>query len=91
MRILGPKTPETTKVSREASDQKASESETSKGAERARGEKVQISKQAQQLTDMRAPEKPDLERVERLRQAIESGDFKVDAEKIAERMMEEEL
>jgi len=40
---------------------------------------------------MRAPEKPDLERVERLRQAIESGDFKVDAEKIAERMMEEEL
>jgi len=91
MRIQGPKTQGTTKVSREASDQKTSDSETSKGTERTRGEKVRISKHAQQLTDVRAAEKPDMERVERLRNAIDDGTFEVDPEKIAERMLEEEL
>ncbi len=91
MRIQGPKTPETTKVSREASDQKTSESETSKGTDRTRGEKVRISKHAQQLTDMRAAEKPDMERVERLKKAIKDGEFEIDANNIAERMLEEEL
>ena len=52
---------------------------------------MRISKHAQQLTDVRAAEKPDMERVERLKQAIDDGTFGIDADKIAERMLEEEL
>ena len=91
MRIQGPKSSGTAKVSRETAEQKASNAASSKGAERTRGEKVRISSQAKQLADVRAPEKPDMERVERLKRAIEDGSFEIDAEKIADRMLEEEI
>lgn len=51
---------------------------------------VRVSDGARVMGGMRAPESPDMEKVARLRAAIDSGDFKVDPEAIASRMMEEE-
>ncbi|MEM9070793.1 MAG: flagellar biosynthesis anti-sigma factor FlgM [Myxococcota bacterium] len=55
------------------------------------GEKVEVSSVAQELASARGPETPDTDRIERLRAEIENGTFEVDAEAIAEKMLEEEL
>ncbi len=55
-----------------------------------RSEQVQLSSQASRLAEARAPEVPDQSRVERLKGAIRNGQFKVDVEAIAGRMMAEE-
>lgn len=54
-------------------------------------EQVSVSSEARALLDVRAPEVPDQERIARLRNAIRNGTFEVDAEKIASRMLEEEV
>ncbi|MEM6960603.1 MAG: flagellar biosynthesis anti-sigma factor FlgM [Myxococcota bacterium] len=51
---------------------------------------VELSGAAKHLADARAEQKPDLERIERLRAAIEDGSFEIDPARIAERMLEEE-
>ncbi|MGE0790444.1 MAG: flagellar biosynthesis anti-sigma factor FlgM [Sandaracinaceae bacterium] len=51
---------------------------------------VHMSDAAVAMRHARAPEQPSTEKIERLKAAIERGDFKVDAEAIASRMMEEE-
>jgi flagellar biosynthesis anti-sigma factor FlgM len=53
-------------------------------------EQVRLSGQARALAGARAPETPDLEKVARLRDALEKGTFKVDLEKIADAMIREE-
>jgi len=58
---------------------------------RIRSEDVAVSSTAQALGRVRAPESPDLDRIERLKRAIEDGSFRVDAEKIAETMLREEV
>ncbi|MCA9609517.1 MAG: flagellar biosynthesis anti-sigma factor FlgM [Myxococcales bacterium] len=52
--------------------------------------KVQVSGGARALEGLRAPEQVDSAKVARLRQAIDNGEFEVDADRIAERMLEEE-
>lgn len=49
-----------------------------------------VSIVATQLADSKGPEVIDLERVERLKSAIENGTFNIDADTIAERMLAEE-
>lgn len=49
-----------------------------------------VSVVATELADSKGPEVIDLERVERLKAAIENGSFTVDADTIAERMLAEE-
>ena len=51
---------------------------------------VAIDRDCDILAEARAPEKPDQSRIERLREAIANGELKIDAKKIAARMMEEE-
>ena len=65
---------------------------TQKGASHApKAERVEVSSAARQLAAARAPETPDVARVERLRAAIADGSFEVDADAIAEQMLKEEL
>ena len=52
--------------------------------------KVAVSPRARQLAEARAPEVADGAKVERLRASIASGEFKVDADAVAEKMLGEE-
>lgn len=54
------------------------------------GDATEVSTLAAQLADSKAPEVIDLERVERLREAIAQGAFTIDPDTIAERMLAEE-
>ena len=56
-----------------------------------RGERVHVSNEAQALGGAREPEAPDELRVARLKEAIRSGAFVIDADRIAEAMLNEEL
>lgn len=55
------------------------------------GERVEVSQQAQAMASVRDPEAPDLGRIEQLKAAIADGTFQIDAERIADAMMREEL
>jgi len=50
--------------------------------------RVKVSDAARQAHD---PAAPDMQKVERLRAALEAGELKVDPEQIAARMLEEEV
>jgi flagellar biosynthesis anti-sigma factor FlgM len=52
--------------------------------------RVAVSSRAKQLAEARAPEVADGAKVERLRASIASGEFTVDADAIADKMMSEE-
>ena len=54
------------------------------------GERVQVSSQAKALAEAKAPEAPDASRIERLKEAIRSGTFVIDADRIAGAMLREE-
>ncbi len=61
------------------------------GGVRGEATEVRMSPAAEAFSHARAPERPDPERIERLRQAIANGELKIDPRKIAARMLEEEL
>jgi flagellar biosynthesis anti-sigma factor FlgM len=52
--------------------------------------KVAVSAEAKQLAEARAPEVADTAKVERLSIRVARGDFMVDAEEVADRMLAEE-
>jgi flagellar biosynthesis anti-sigma factor FlgM len=52
--------------------------------------KVAVSNEAKQLAEARSPAVADAAKVMRLAQAIARGEFMMDAEKIADRMLKEE-
>lgn len=54
-------------------------------------EKVRVSSGARSLADAKAPEAPDRARIERLTDAIREGRFQIDAAKIADVMLKEEV
>ena len=58
---------------------------------KSQSEAVAMSGAAQALGKVKDPESPDLDRIERLRQAINSGTFLVDPEKIASAMLRDEV
>ncbi|MGB0680295.1 MAG: flagellar biosynthesis anti-sigma factor FlgM [Polyangiales bacterium] len=53
-------------------------------------DQVQVSSGAQLLQQAGAPEAPDMERVQQLRDAIARGDFTIDVDKLAQRILAEE-
>lgn len=55
-----------------------------------RSEQVNVSQEARSLAEARAPEVPDQERIDRLKEAISNGTFKIDVDRIATQMLEEE-
>lgn len=62
----------------------------SSGSTNNQGESVKLSSGARQLLASRGPEVPDEARIARIRTSIEDGTFRIDADLIAEKMMEEE-
>lgn len=85
MRIQGPGRPGPVDPTRKATGTAESVSE-----KRDAGERVRVSPEAKLLTEARLPEAPDTALVDRLRDAISKGAFKVDAERIADLMLKEE-
>lgn len=76
----------------EAPKQTGTEQQAKSQANNARGENVNLSSQAKNLKQLEQklgdyPEMDD-DRIERIRSALESGSYKVDAEKLAQKMLE---
>jgi flagellar biosynthesis anti-sigma factor FlgM len=59
-------------------------------AEKSSGERVAVSSLSKMLANVRAPDSPDVEKVEKLRESIRTGEFKIDREKVAQTMVNEE-
>jgi flagellar biosynthesis anti-sigma factor FlgM len=65
-------------------------STSSSQVEKSSGERVAVSSLSKMLANVRAPDSPDVEKVEKLRESIRTGEFKIDREKVAETMVHEE-
>lgn len=85
MKVNGPGRPGPVDPARKASRPAAETPAKSKD-----GEQVRVSTQASLLAAARAPEVPDSALVQRIREAIDKGAFEVDAERIADIMLQEE-
>ena len=59
--------------------------------EKSAGERVEVSSLSKMLASVRAPDTPDVDKVERLRESIRVGEFQVDHTKVADTMMQEEV
>lgn len=59
--------------------------------EKGAGERVEVSSLSKMLASVRAPDTPDVDKVERLRESIRVGEFQVDHTKVADTMMQEEV
>jgi flagellar biosynthesis anti-sigma factor FlgM len=88
MKVHGPGRPNVTQV-QDKSPAKSAESATHTG--KPTGERVAVSSLSKLLSQVRAPDSPDTAKVERLRESIKAGTFKVDHEKVAEAMVAEEV
>jgi flagellar biosynthesis anti-sigma factor FlgM len=55
------------------------------------GERVEVSKLSKLLSGANGPNEPDAARVQRLKDAIQAGEFTIDADRIASAMVREEL
>jgi flagellar biosynthesis anti-sigma factor FlgM len=55
------------------------------------GERVEVSNLSKLLSEARGPSEPDMARVQRLKDAIQNGEFTIDADRIASAMLHEEL
>jgi flagellar biosynthesis anti-sigma factor FlgM len=58
--------------------------------EKSSGERVAVSSLSKLLAQVRAPDSPDAQKVEKLRESIRTGEFHIDREKVAETMVHEE-
>ena len=65
-------------------------SASSSPVEKSSGERVDVSSVSKMLANVRAPDSPDVEKVEKLRESIRTGEFKIDREKVAQTMVHEE-
>lgn len=75
----------------EARETNASKSVEDKSPIRPSEERVQVSSLSKLLSSVRAEETTDPAKVERLRESINAGAFKVDRERVAEAMLQEEI
>lgn len=87
MKVQGPNRPVALDAVR--GQKRAAAQSDAPGAERQ--EKVRVSSEALVLQEAREPEVPDQDRIARLKQAIVDGSFKIDADRIAEAMLSEEV
>jgi len=55
------------------------------------GERVAVSNMSRMLADARGPAELDIGRIQRLKAAITAGEFTIDADRIANAMVNEEL
>lgn len=88
MKVQGPNRPSHVDPVRGKSTSSVSEPEK---ATAHRAETVSVSSSAKALGEARAPEVPDAARIARLKDAIVGGSFKIDASRIADAMLREEV
>lgn len=88
MKIQGPSRPSPVQLREIGNAKRADAKSTRAGDSR---ERVNVSSQARVLSAAREPEVPDAGRIERLKEAIRSGTFAIDADRIASAMMREEV
>lgn len=87
-----PREPRPTRVSGTQNTQPATNEQAKTQAQGARGENVSLSNQAKNLKQLEQklgdyPEMDD-DRIEQIRSALENGTYKIDAEKLAQKMLE---
>lgn len=87
MKVQGPGRPNVGAVKDNAQVKQAATAHPAK----ATGERVEVSSLSKLLAEVRAPDAPDTAKVERLRESIRAGTFKVDHEHVAEAMLSEEV
>jgi negative regulator of flagellin synthesis FlgM len=86
MKVQGPPKPRLQPM-RDATPAKEAQAQR---AEPSRRERVEVSSSSKLLAQARSPHTPDTARIERLKNAIKDGSFKVDANRVAEAMIQEE-
>jgi flagellar biosynthesis anti-sigma factor FlgM len=88
MKVQGPSRPNVAQL-----QDKAHAIKNTGGAqvEKSAGERVEVSSLSKVLASVRAPDTPDIDKVERLRESIRVGEFQVDHTKVADTMMQEEV
>jgi flagellar biosynthesis anti-sigma factor FlgM len=90
MKVQGPGRPNVAPVQDKGHVKGESATEATKATG---GERVEVSSLSKLLSQVRAsaPDAPDAAKVERLRDSIRTGEFKVDHQKVAEAMLQEEV
>lgn len=87
MKVQGPGRPNVAQLQDKAHIKNASGPQVDKGA----GERVEVSSLSKMLANVRSPDTPDLDKVERLRESIRVGEFQVDHAQVADTMVQEEV
>ena len=87
MKVQSPSRPNVAALQDKAHIKNAGSAPVEKGA----GERVEVSSLSKMLASVRAPDTPDVDKVERLRESIRVGEFQVDHTKVADTMMQEEV
>lgn len=87
MKVQGPSRPNVPQVQDKAHIKNPGAAPVDKSA----GERVEVSSLSKLLAQVRAPDSPDVEKVERLRESIRAGAFQVDHAEVADTMVQEEL
>jgi len=86
MKVQGPGRPQVGQIQDKSPIKSTGTSQVDKPA----GERVAVSSLSKVLANVRAPESPDVEKVERLRESIRAGAFQINREQVAETMVQEE-
>lgn len=87
MKVQSPGRPNVAQLQDKAQIKNTGGAQVEKGA----GERVEVSSLSKLLATVRAPDTPDVEKVERLRESIRVGQFQVDHYKVADTMVQEEV
>jgi flagellar biosynthesis anti-sigma factor FlgM len=88
MKVQGPVKPRLPPLSDQARVKGPERKEEAKATS---GERVDVSKLSKLLAEARGPSEPDAGRVQRLKDAIQAGEFTIDADRIASAMVHEEV
>ena len=91
MKIDGSNKPGTADQVRLRQNSQAAKGKGGDAGSRSVGEQVDVSSTARALQSARAPEVPDQAKIARLKEAIRNGEFKIDVDRIASRILEEEF
>jgi flagellar biosynthesis anti-sigma factor FlgM len=87
MKVQGPSRPNVTQIQDKGQVKDRDNTQVTPSG----GERVAVSSLSKLLAQVRAPDAPDTAKVERLRDSIRVGEFKVDHEKTADAMVQEEV
>lgn len=91
MKIDGSNKPGSADQIRARQNSQAAKQKDADSGKPAAAEQVSVSSAARALQSARGPEVPDQAKIARLKEAIRNGEFKIDFDRIASRILEEEF